>query len=450
MALPYFERQLTFGGWLGQGILYPNHRLFRLAEIIDWEAMHAELAPFYSQLGRRPLPIRLMVGLHLLKHLESLSDEQCTDRVRGDLYWMRFCGVSTEALQGRYAHLNSSSMTKFRNRIGAKGFQAIEELIRKYLLETRHIDPRVMTVDSTCMEKNVEYPTDSGLLDKGRRKLIAGMKKLKEWGVKPVAGIRSFKRRARQIVVLISKLGRDRPERIKSGTLELARQAVHVANKCQAMLKRARNKMRAGGEALRQQVRHLSRLESVVRRVIHQSRQRFKGHHVPRKVYSLHEPHVLVIRKGKRSKKNEYGTKVNLSIDRHGFIVTHEIHSTIAGKGDASLLSPAISHWRKTTGRLPDQVNADRGYHQSQLGRIPKQVARLCIPTQGRRKHPDHDKRWFRRGQARRAVVEAVIGNLKQHHGLGKSRYAGFAGDRINLSLGCTAWNLSKLARCLA
>lgn len=450
MALRY-ERQLTFCTWMQQGILDPQHRLFRLAERIDWEAAHCALAPFYSHIGRRALPIRLMVGLHLLKHLESLSDEQCADRVRGDLYWMHFCGVSTEALQGKYAHLNSSSMTKFRNRIGARGFQAIEELIRKYLLETRRIDPKVMTVDSTCMEKNVEYPTDSGLLDKGRRNLIAGMKRLKALGVKSVAGIRSFKRRARQIVVLISKLGKDRPERIKRGTLELARQAVHVVNKCKAMLKRAGSQTRvAASGALRRQIRHLARQALLVRRVIHQARQRFKGRHVPRKVYSLHEPHVLVIRKGKRSKKNEYGTKVNLSIDRHGFIVSHEIHSTIAGKGDASLLSPAISHWRKATGRLPDQVNADRGYHQSRPGRIPKQVARLCIPTRGRRKHPDHDKRWFRRGQARRAVVEAVIGNLKQHHGLGKSRYAGFAGDQINLSLGSTAWNLSKLARCPA
>lgn len=446
MALRY-ERQLTFCTWMQQGILDPGHKLFRLAKLIDWEAVHGELAPFYSRVGRRALPIRLMVGLHLLKHLESLSDEQCADRVRGDLYWMHFCGVSAEALQGKYAHLNSSSMTKFRNRLGASGFQAIEGLIRDYLLDSRRMDPRVMTVDSTCMEKNVEYPTDSGLLDKGRRNLLTGMKSLQALGILPVRGVRSFKRRARQIAVLISKLGKDRPDRIQAGTLELARQVVHVAGKCEVMLRRAKRSAVATTDGVKRQIRILTGQAALVRRVIHQARERFRGVHVPRKIYSLHEPHVIVIRKGKRAKRNEYGTKVNLAIDRHGFVVSHELHAKNAGKGDASLLDPAISHWSTVTGRLPNQINADRGYHQHRPGRLARQIPKLCIPRQGKTKHPDHEKRWFRRGQARRSVIEAVFGQLKQHHGLGRSRYAGFAGDQINLSLGCTAWNLSKLVR---
>ena len=139
-----FEHQLTFGYALTQGILDPEHKLFKLAEVINWESIHDALVPFYSRLGRGALPMRLMVGLHLLKHMEDMSDAQCADRVRGDLYWMYFCGVDADSLKGKYAHLNSSSMTKFRNRVGDRGWSAIEDVIRKYLLETKRIDPKVM------------------------------------------------------------------------------------------------------------------------------------------------------------------------------------------------------------------------------------------------------------------------------------------------------------------
>jgi hypothetical protein len=319
-----------------QGILDSQHKLFRLAEMIDWEAAHHALQPFYSRLGRRALPIRLMVGLHLLKHLECLSDEQCADRVRGDLYWMHFCGVSAESLQGKYAHLNSSSMTKFRNRIGPRGFQAIEELIRRYLIDSRRIDPRVMTVDSTCMEKNVEYPTDSGLLDKGRRNLLNGMKKLQALGVRPIHG----------------SLARIGPRGFKPERWSW------------------RGKLFTSGASA--------------------------------------GPWFVARAEAPRRRR----------------------------------------HLRSTTSERSQAADGARASSDSSsTQRIARKIPRLCIPRQGKTKHPEHEKRWFRRGQARRSAIEAVIGQLKQHHGLGRCRYAGFAGDKINLSLGSTAWNLSKLVR---
>lgn len=455
MALRY-ERQITFGNWLHQGALDPSHKLFRLAEVIDWENIYDKLSPYYSTLGRRALPLRLMTGLHLLKHMEDMSDAQCADRVRGDLYWMHFCGVSVDSLQQKYAHLNSSSMTKFRNRIGPDGWASVEGVIRKYLLETKRIDPKVMATDSSCMEKNVAYPTDSGLLDKGRKNLLKGMKSLQKLGVKATAGVRSYARRSKQVVLTIMKLGKDRADRIKAGTLELASAAVHVAGKCEEMLVSAKKALKKGGldlmgaMALRAQIFDLRRQLKLVRRVIRQSRERFKGVHVSRKVYSLHEPQVIVIRKGKRAKQNEYGSKFNISIDKNGYIVSHEIYAE--NKNDAKLLDPALKNWEEKTGRLPTQLNADRGYVQKKRT-TPKRVKmlkRVCIPTRGKKKHPEAKKYWFKKGQKMRAGIEAVIGHLKQDHRVNCSRYAGSRGDGINLTLGSLAWNLNKLGRALA
>ena len=134
MAINY-GHQITFGMWTLQELLDPAHDLVRLAEIIDWEEVHNRLAPYYSLTGRQGLPIRLLVGLHILKHKENMSDEKYADRIRSDLYWMYFCGVDSESLKRRYQHLNSATMTKFRNRVGNVGFAEVEAIIRKYLIE---------------------------------------------------------------------------------------------------------------------------------------------------------------------------------------------------------------------------------------------------------------------------------------------------------------------------
>jgi IS5 family transposase len=52
-----------------------RHALVRLAGLIDWDRFEAEFGPLYTDGGRPGLPTRLMVGLHLLKHMDGLSDE---------------------------------------------------------------------------------------------------------------------------------------------------------------------------------------------------------------------------------------------------------------------------------------------------------------------------------------------------------------------------------------
>ena len=451
---PQFGHQITFGSWLNQGILDPEHKLLRLSEVISWESAHDAIAPYYSNLGRQGLPIRLMVGLHLLKHMENMSDTQCADRIRGDLYWMYFCGVEVDDLKKKYAHLNSSSMTKFRNRIGDAGFSEVENIIRKYLLETKRMDPKVMATDSSCQEKNVEYPTDSGLLNKGRLNLLKGIKKLKELGVKAVAGVRTYSRRSKQVLITIMKLGKDRADRIKAGTLELSSQAVHVLGKCKEMLKQAERFLKTSTDvmtnlAVKGLIVYLKEQIKLLEKVVVQSRKRFKGVHVANKVYSLHEPQVIVIRKGKRAKQNEYGSKFNVSIDKNGYIVSHEVYAE--NKSDAKLLDPAIKNWEEKTGQIPKQVNADRGYVQKKrsTSKRVRGIKKLCIPTKGKKKHEESHKTWFKNGQAMRAGIEAVIGHLKQDHRVDRSRYSGTRGDKINLCLGSMAWNLGKLGRAL-
>lgn len=150
-----------------QAKLNPEHELLILAEKIDWEQLAEELAPHYSKIGRAGKPIRLMVGAHLLKHMHNMSDEEVVGRLSGDIYWMSFCGIDQPFASPDWQPLDSSTMTYFRKRIGPDGMRKIEDVLRDQLIAEKRIAPKSQFVDTTAMEKNVAYPTDTNLLDRG-------------------------------------------------------------------------------------------------------------------------------------------------------------------------------------------------------------------------------------------------------------------------------------------
>jgi IS5 family transposase len=75
------------------------------------------------------------------------------------------------------------------------------------------------------------------------------------------------------------------------------------------------------------------------------------------------------------------------------------------------------------------------------------QVARVSIPTKGKRRPPEAATTWFKRLPRLRAHIEPVIGHLKADHRLDRCRYKGFAGDQINVSWAVLAWNTQKWGR---
>lgn len=463
MAIQVYQ-QTTIWGWLVQQLLDPTHELLILARQIDWEAMTNALRPYYHRLGRYAKPIRLMVGLHLLKHRLNLSDARVVQGLHENLYWMTFCGIDVgqvleQAKPGMpFQFLEASTMTKWRQRLGPEGTHVLEAALQQQLVRAKILDKRSMVTDTTAQEKHVAYPTDTALLDKGRRKLLTLITAAKATGVEVAQGRRSFRRTAKRVVLTATKLGKDQLERIQAVNRHLSTMAQHVLLRVPRILAQLNGKLGAlrrqgQGRAATAIARLRDQLEQtagLVRRVIHQNAARFEGRHVPDKVLSLHEPHVVSIRKGKRAKSTEYGSKVSLSIDRHGFVITHtEYASNLA---DPDTLPDALAGWSQVFGQPPPELAGDRGLHhaaheQERLGTA--QVARVSIPTKGKTRHREADTAWFKRLQRLRAHIEPVIGHLKADHRLDRCRYQGFAGDQMNVSWAVLAWNTNKWGRLL-
>jgi transposase, IS5 family len=434
--------QMTIIDGVFEAKLNPNHELLILAEKINWSRLSEELEPSYSNIGRNGKPIRMMVGAHILKHMFDMSDEQVAARLCGDVYWMWFCGISQAFSTADWRPMDASTMTYFRKRVGSDGVRKIEEAVRDQLLAEKRIKPKSQFTDTTAMEKNVSYPTDTNLLDKGRKRVLAGLKKLKGLGRRIKIG-RTFARKARQALLQIIKLGKGRQERIQKGTFQLAKFAKKILERVPNALKKAKKHKDEKTQKQIEQVQEQIRQDAgLLERVIAQSEARYAGEHLKNKVYSLHEPQVTCIAKGKRGKPNEYGSKVSLSIDKNGFVIAHKEYDS--NVGDNTTLEEAVSEWEAATGQIPENLAADRAYHMAEYPEKVRAVERIAIPRTGRTKHPDAEKKYFRRLQRKRASIEPVISHLKQDHRMDRCRYKGFDGDRINVSLAATAWNARK------
>ena len=130
-----------------------------LADTIDWSKFENEFEKYYSKEGRPAKPVRLMVGLLLLKQLENLSDENVVLQWKRNPYFQYFCGYSDfqTALP-----CHSTDLVYFRNRIGIEGFEYIfkQSIV---LHDNEAISEEQVIVDTTVQESNLTYPTDGKL-----------------------------------------------------------------------------------------------------------------------------------------------------------------------------------------------------------------------------------------------------------------------------------------------
>ena len=136
----------------------------RLGKAIPWDVLEEHLAPQYAETGRPAKPVRLMVGLLILKQLENLSDERVIEQWVQNPYFQAFCGE--RFFQWKFP-CDPSDLTYFRKRIGEK---CCEEIFKHSVLI--HGDKALegdVVVDTTVQEKSIAHPVDSRLLEVARR-----------------------------------------------------------------------------------------------------------------------------------------------------------------------------------------------------------------------------------------------------------------------------------------
>ena len=197
--------QLSIISGLIEQQLDPEHDLLVLARKLDWHAIHKTVKTYFKLRGRNAKDSRLTVGALMLKHKFKLSDESVVAGLQENIYWRSFCGLTGQIKAWhKKPPLNSSTLTKFRRRVGAEGIRSIELVIRNQLVQDGSIDPTSMYIDTTAQEKNIAYPVDTHLLNKAQERIRKGIAKVKRLGLKVSAPNRS--RKAKKQVLLAAKL----------------------------------------------------------------------------------------------------------------------------------------------------------------------------------------------------------------------------------------------------
>lgn len=395
-------------------IISPNHELVILAAEVDWNWIEQELNGYYSEEGRPSVPVRTMVGMLLLKQLYNQSDESVLERWIENPYWQYFTG---ETYFQHKPPFDPTDFVYFRKRVGEKGMEKVLALTVK--LHPGSEDEPVVQIDTTVQEKNITYPTDSKL----QRRIIEYL-----WWLAEAEGIQlrqSYKFVLKELRMQMHN--GHHPRRRK--------QARKAANKIKTICGRLlRDVERKLDEAKRA---HYQPWLELYRQVLNQKQNDTN------KIYSLHEPQVCCIAKGKAHKKYEFGNKVAICrAAKSGVIVGMKSFEENIYDGHA--LEPALDQAQRIReqagGNRPQIAVVDRGCQ----GR--KQIAGTDILIPGRRTKAQslYEGRKLKALFRGRAGIEPVIGHLKHDHRMLRNFLSGALGDAVNSLLAGAAFNLKK------
>ena len=398
-----------------EDMLSHQHPLFQLSNKINWESFENAFSPLYCSTNGRPAhPIRLMCGLLILKHLRNVSDEMVVFQWSENAYYQYFCG-GLEFMPKQPC--DASELVHFRNRIGEEGMELI--LAESIRVNTDHDDEDhfdTAFIDSTVQEKNITYPTDAKL----HKKIIKNVLKIVHDKSLPLR--QSYTRTLKGIYR--SQRFRNHPKNRKKA-LKADRQLKTIAGRLVRELER-----NLGGK------KGYENMFELYYKVLSQNRKS------KNKVYSLHEPDVVCVSKGKEHKQYEFGNKVSILRSWSGLILGA---CSFRNEYDGHTIEKTLEQTQRMTGRKVDKLAGDRGY------RGVKQIwqTKILIPDTPKTKDSYYQKRKKHKLFCKRAGIEQTIGHLKADHRLSRNFYKGVKGDAINVLLAAAAYNFKRAMRVL-
>lgn len=393
-----------------EDLLNPAMPLFKLANTLNWRAIEDEFKELYSHKGRPAKPIRLMIGLLLLKQLENLSDETVVERWMQNPYYQYFCGE----VEFQWASpADPTDLVYFRKRISSAG---VEKLLKMSveLHGEKGAEMEVLT-DTTVQEKNITFPTDAKLHKKISTRCVEIANK------ENIPLRKTYKQTIPKL--LKAQHNRKHPKRAKSAK-KAARRLKSIAASLVRELER-----KLTPEQLSKYLSEFGLFNKVLAQTLHSKN----------KIYSLHEPEVCCISKGKEHKKYEFGQKVSITKTMNsGIIVGVKVFKD--SPYDGHTLPEVIEQVKNITGKEPLHCVVDRGYK----GIKNVGETEIHMPKKPLKSATSYEKRKARKRFRKRAGIEPVIGHLKSDFKMKVNFLKGFIGDEINAMLAGCAFNLRK------
>jgi IS5 family transposase len=393
-------------------IVNVQHPLVKLAQQMDWKAFDQKFEAHFSDEGRPAIATRLMVALHYLKYTHDLSDEETVVVWVENPYWQYFSG--RQHFEHKFP-IDPSSMTRWRKRIGVDGAETLLSQTITTALDAGYLKRtqcEKVNVDTTVQTKDVRFPTDARLYDRMRERLV---KTAQSQGVE-----------LRQSYERVGKQSLRRQQNYAHA--QQGRRAAKETKRLKTMLGRVvrdiERKVVEPCEILKEHLLLANRLL--------QQRRDSKN-----KIYSIHEPQVQCIAKGKAHQRYEFGCKVGYVTSAKGnWILGAQAFTD--NSYDGHTLEKSLEQTQRLSHVGVEQATCDQGYRGHEI----KDPKILIVPR--RKRHASRAlQSWWRR----RNAIEPIIGHQKSDHRLNRNQLAGELGDQLNVIFSACGFNIKKLMR---
>jgi IS5 family transposase len=403
--------------------------------------------------GRSQTPAEMVLRLLLLKHVRNWSFDTLEREVRMNLSYRDFTRVGMGKVP------DAKTLARIAQALGGEVIAELHRRLVEIAQEKGVIQGRKLRVDTTVVETNIHYPTDSSLLGDGARVLTRTMKKIETQSGELQRPVRNRTRSVGKRVIAIATASRHKgPEgeakrkkqyrELLRYTRQILNDASRVAAEVEQMSAKKKRRLRGLNE-------RLTVMADRVRQVVRQTRARvFDGiTQLPGKIVSLFEPHSEIIRKGKASKPTEFGKLVQVQEAENQIITYYDVFDQ--RPSDRDLLVGAVENHERVLGRVPNLATADAGYYSRAQEQAveEKGVKWVAVPNRStksaERKKKEHS-RWFKKAQRWRTGCEGRISVLKRRHGLSRCRYRGEQGMKRWVGLGVMADTLISMGNVLA
>jgi IS5 family transposase len=402
--------------------------------------------------GRNSTPVEVILRMLVVMRLDSWSFARTEYFVNDSLVLRQFCRVYLEKVP------DDTTLIRWARLVGPETLQRLNDRVVELARDRKVTRGRKLRVDTTAVETEIHYPTDSGLIGDGVRVISRLLKRARavlgeaatRLGGAFRSRVRTIRKLSQQLHRIARRKGEPGREALKAAYTKLIETAERTGAQAGRVLEALKRSGERGAERLASRVgESLPRL----RQGIEQARRRvLQGESVPAKdkLLSLFEPHTQIIPRFKAGKPVEFGRKIRLDEVEGGIITGYAILEQGGGQ-DQPYLKDSLATHRRHFGRAPDLLAADRGMSSAENEELARQagVKDVALPRVGKvsAERVELEKgRRCRRGYRFRAGIEGRIHSLRRDRGLQRCRYHGEVGMGRWVGWGIVTHNLIKVA----
>jgi IS5 family transposase len=424
-----------------------------LDELLSDPALLAPIESHWEQRarchGRPTISMQTYVRLMVVKHRTGWGYETLVREVSDSIHLLRFCLI---ALGERVP--DESTVRKLTRRLGAGVVNEITRVVIAKATREKRFRPRAVRIDSTVVEADVRYPTDSGLALDSARVLAREARKLLAKVGKDAGRVRDRSRAiGRRVRAMSRTLGRRIGER-KQQVLQFTEQAGRLVEQSIREAKRliVVARQRSRGRGARAKLRQIQKLETFIERseqVAEQIRKRMRGERITDRLISIFDPDARPIRKGKLGKPNEFGfvaqiceVTENTKTGARGLIIP-AAGGALGNAAEDTLLPETVAELQRLA-ITPREVALDGGFNVAPTRQALERFAPERTFIAGRQQ--PGSRRTQRRLARYRTGSEGRISHMKRGYGLRRSRLKDHPGMQTWTGWSILTYNLDTLA----